>query len=145
MSKAKVTLPKDGLQTTIQSGEHIYHADEPIDAGGTNTGPSPTEMAMGALGSCIAMTMRLYAQRKGWELEGVEIELDFERLKGKDYEAYDGDARYVHEITKNVTLHGDALSSEQRARIIEIGGMCPVHRLIASPAFFVEKVIEQEG
>lgn len=98
---------------------------------------------MGALGSCIAMTMRLYADRKGWALEGVEIELDFERFKARNYPAYDGDERYVHEITKKITLHG-SLTEQQRERIIEIGGICPVHRLIATPSFFVQEVLEQE-
>jgi len=143
MAKAKVILPKDGLQATIQSGNHTYYADEPIEDGGTDTGPTPTQMVMGALGACVAMTMRLYAQRKGWVLDGVEIELDFERFKGKDYPAYNGDERYIHEITKKIKLIGD-LTQEQHDRIIEIGGMCPVHRLIASPAFFVEEVIQQE-
>ncbi len=143
MSKATVILPQEGYQTTIISGNHTYHSDEPIEDGGTDTGPTPTQMVMGALGSCIAITMRLYADRKGWALEGVELDLDFERFKGKDYEAYDGTERYIHEITKKVTLRGN-LTQEQRERIIEIGGMCPVHRLIASPAFFVEEVIEAE-
>lgn len=143
MSKAKIILPKEGVQTTIVSGNHTYYADEPIEDGGTDTGPSPTQMVMGALGSCIAITMRLYADRKGWSLEGVELDLDFERFRSKDYPAYEGDERYVHEITKKVTLHG-ALTPEQKERIIEIGGMCPVHRLIASPSFFVEEILEQE-
>lgn len=144
MSKATVTLPKDGLQTTIVSGSHTYYADEPIADGGTDRGPSPTQMVMGALGSCIAMTMRLYADRKGWAFESVELELDFERFKGKDYPAYEGNERYVHEITKKVTLHGASLTPEQKERIIEIGGMCPVHRLLGSPNFFVQEIIEQE-
>ena len=143
MSKAKVILPKDGLQTTIHSGNHTYHADEPIEDGGTDTAPTPTQMMMGALGSCIAITMRLYAQRKGWALEGVEVDLDFERFKGKDYPAYNGDERYVHEIVKKITLYGD-LTEEQHARILEIGSICPVHRLITTPSFFVQEVIEQE-
>ena len=54
MSRAKVVLPEEGLQTTIQSSNYTYHSDEPIEAGGTGTAPSPTEMVMGALGSCIA-------------------------------------------------------------------------------------------
>ena len=143
MARAKVILPEEGLKTTIQSGDYIYHADEPIADGGTGTAPSPTQMVMGALGSCIAMTMRLYADRKGWALKGVEIELDFERFRSKNYEAYDGDERYVHEITKTITLHG-SLTDEQKARIIEIGGMCTVHRLIATPSFFVQEILEQE-
>lgn len=143
MSKAKVILPKEGLQVTVVSGNHTYFTDEPVQDGGTDTGPTPTQMVMGALGSCIAITMRLYADRKGWALEGVELDLDFERFRSKDYPAYEGNERYIHEITKKITLHGP-LTDEQKERIIQIGGMCPVHRLIASPAFFVEEVLEQE-
>lgn len=143
MARAIVSLPKEGLKTTIRSSDYVYYADEPVEDGGTGTAPSPTEMLMGALGSCIAMTMRLYADRKGWALEGVDIELDFERFKGKDYAGYDGDERYVHEITKKISLTGP-LTDEQRARIIEIGGICPVHRLIATPSFFIQEVLDQE-
>lgn len=143
MAKAKVVLPKTGVQTTIQASNHTFYADEPVEDGGTDTGPSPTEMLMGALGSCIAITMRLYADRKGWDLQGVEIDLDFERFRGSEYDAYDGDERYVHEIRKAIVLHGD-LTDKQRERILEIGGKCPVHRLIATPSFFVEELLEQE-
>ena len=143
MSSAKVTLGKTGLQATIQTAHHVTYADEPEDDGGTNTGPSPTEMAMGALGACIAITMRLYSERKGWPLEGVEIDLNFERFAGKDYAAHEGDDRYVHEIRKAITLHGP-LSDKQRDRIKEIGAKCPVHRLIATPSYFVDQAIAEE-
>lgn len=143
MAKAKVILPKEGLKTDIYSNEHLYHSDEPLEDGGTNSAPTPTQMLMGALGSCIAITMRLYAQRKGWPLDGVEIELDFEKFRAADYPAYNGDAAFVHEISKSIKLIGD-LSEEQKARILEIGGKCPVHRLLASPNFFVEQVLAEE-
>jgi putative redox protein len=141
MSKAYVTVQKEGLQTTVHTRHHVYHADEPEEAGGTDTMVNPVEMAMGALGSCIAMTMKLYADRKGWPLEQVEIEVEVERFRGKDYADNEGDERYVHEIRKRVKLHGD-LSDEQRARIMEIGGMCPVHRIIATPTFWVETLLD---
>lgn len=143
MAKAKVILPKEGLKTNIYSNNHLYHADEPLEDGGTDSAPTPTQMLMGALGSCIAITMRLYAQRKEWPLDGVEIELDFEKFRGADYPSYDGDAAFVHEIRKSIKLIGD-LSEEQRERILEIGSKCPVHRLLASPNFFVEEILEAE-
>lgn len=143
MSKTKVTLGKEGLQATIHAGNHIFYADEPVEDGGTDTGSTPTQMAMGALGACIAITMRLYANRKGWALDGVEIDLDFERFRGSEYSAYEGDERYIHEIRKAITLHGN-LTPEQKERILEIGGKCPVHRLIATPTFFVEELVEHE-
>ena len=140
MAKTRVTL-KDGYQTTIKNRHHTYYADEPTDSGGTDTAVTPAEMAMGALGSCIAITMRLYAERKGWDLQGVELELDFERISAKDYDAYEGDERFVHEIRKSIVLHGD-LTDEQRERILDIGGRCPVHRLIALPTFWEEEMLD---
>ena len=82
-------------------------------------------------------------KRKGWPLEGVEIDLNFERFAGKDYAAHEGDDRYVHEIRKAITLHGP-LSDKQRDRIKEIGAKCPVHRLIATPSYFVDQAIAEE-
>lgn len=142
MSKARIEL-KEGYQTTITARHHTIHADEPVADGGMDTGMTPSEMVMGALGSCIAITMQMYAQRKGWPLEGVDIELDYERFKGVDHEAHEGDDRYVHEIRKGIRLHGD-LTDEQRERILEIGGKCPVHRLIATPTYFVEQALAEE-
>jgi uncharacterized OsmC-like protein len=144
MSKAYVRLGNEGYRTEIKSRGHTYYADEPEDDGGLDSGPTPVEMAMGSLGACIAITMRLYAERKGWPLEGVEIDLDFERFKGADYAAYEGDERYIHEIRKAIKLHGD-LTPEQRERILDIGGKCPVHRLIATPSFFVEQELAKES
>jgi putative redox protein len=143
MVKARVILPKEGLKTDIYSGNHLYHADEPLSDGGTDTAPTPTQMLMGALGSCIAMTMRLYAQRKNWPLDGVEIELDYEKFRSADYPIYSGDAPFIHEIHKNIKLIGD-LTEEQKARILEIGGKCPVHRLLSNPVFYVDQVLEAE-
>lgn len=143
MEKAYITLKKDGLQTTIQSRHHIYHADEAVESGGTDTMVGPVEMTMGALGSCVAMTMKLYADRKGWPLDGVEVEVEVERFRGSDYPAYDGDEAYIHEIRQRIKLHGD-LSAEQHERILEIGGKCPVHRLLATPTFWVETVLSAD-
>lgn len=144
MAKTHVSLMGDGYRTTIKTRQHEYHADEPEDAGGADTAVTPTEMTMGALGSCIAMTLKMYAQRKGWDLQGVEIDLDFERFKGKDYADYDGDERYIHEIRKNIVLHGD-LDTDQKGRLMEIAGRCPVHRLIDTPTFWVDQIIDAEA
>lgn len=143
MAKAKVILPREGYYTAIHAGNHVFYADEPIDDGGTDKGPTPTQMAIGALGACIAITMRLYAERKGWPLEGVEIDLDSERFRARDYADHEGDDGYVHEIRKAIKLLGP-LSAEQKERLLEIGGKCPVHRLIATPTYFIEQLLEEE-
>ena len=140
MPKTHVSL-HDGYRTTITSGSHITHADEPLDAGGTDLAPSPTEMLMGALGSCIAMTMKMYAERKGWPLTGVEIDLDFERFAAKDYPAYTGTELFVHEIDERIVLHGD-LSAEQKLRLLEIAKKCPVARVIELPTYWQQILVD---
>lgn len=139
MPHTHVTLDQ-GYQTIIRSGHHVYHADEPLDSGGTDTMVSPTEMLMGALGSCIAMTCKMYAERKGWQLDKIEVELDFERYSGKDYASYSGDAQFVHEIREKFTFHGD-LDAEQKERLLEIATKCPVSRVLEFPTFFRRELV----
>jgi putative redox protein len=142
MAKTYIKLGPEGYKTRIQSRNHVYYADEPEDAGGTNSGPMPTELLMGALGACIAITCRLYAERKEWPLEGVELALDYERFSAKDYEGYEGEERFVHEIQKSIVFKGD-LDDEQRARLLEIAGRCPVHRLLSTPSFFKDELVDE--
>ena len=128
-----------GLRTTITTRDHVWHADEPLDvAGGTNTAATPMEQVMGALGSCIAITVHLYANRKNWPLEKVEVHVEVERFAGSEYPAYKGDAQYVHEVRELVTLYGEQLTPEQHSTLMEIAKKCPVRRLLATPTFFVE-------
>jgi len=143
MGKTTVHLG-EGYKTTIQSRHHVYHADEPVDKGGTDAHATPSEMLLGALGSCIAITMKLYAERKGWQIDSVDIELDFERFSGKDYADYDGEAAFVHEFRKHIIINGD-LDEKQRERLLDIAGKCPVHRALAMPAFFVEAELEADN
>lgn len=145
MAATKVSLLKDdGYRATIATRDHVYYADEPTEDGGTNTAVTPTEMLMGSLGACIAITLRLYAERKKWDFQGVEVNLDYERFAGKAYDGYDGDSRYVHEIREAITIHGD-LDEKQRERMMEIATKCPVRRLIETPTFWVEELLEAEG
>jgi putative redox protein len=135
---AAVTVQTDnGLRTKITARNHVWHADEPVEKGGSDSGPSAMDMLKGALGSCITITLHLYARRKNWPLEKVEVTVDIERFNAPDYPAYQGDAHYVHEIREKIVLHG-SLSDEQRERLMEIATKCPVRRVLSSPAFFVE-------
>lgn len=144
MAKTSVSLlTEDGFKARIQSRDHVYYADEPIDKGGTDTMATPSEMAMGALGACIAITVRMYADRKKWKIDRVDVDLEMERFKGTEYPAYEGDAGFVHEIRKSIRFTGD-LTDEQRERLLEIAGKCPVHRLLALPTFFVEQALAEE-
>ncbi len=128
----------EGLRTVAQAGHHIWNADEPESDGGTDTAPSPTEMLLGALGSCMVMTVHMYANRKGWPLDKVEVNLELERYSAADYPAYQGEAKFVSEIREHVTVYGDELTDEQHTRLHDIASKCPVRRVLANPTFFVE-------
>lgn len=125
----------DGYQTEIKTRTHSFYADEPEDAGGTDTAPTPMELMAGALAGCMAITTRLYAERKGWPLEGVDVAVDIERFKGSDYADYSGDAAFIHEYRVKIAFRGE-LDDSQRERLLDIANKCPVHRAIETPAFF---------
>lgn len=133
---------EQGYRTAIQIRNHTVIADELIQDGGTDTGPTPMEILLGTVGACIAVTTRAYAQRKGWPLEGVSVELDMERIRREDFPAYTGDAAFVHEIREHVHFDGP-LSDEQRARLLSIAGKCPVHLTLENPVFFSSQLVEE--
>jgi len=107
-----------GLRVRVQAGGIGFVADEPVEAGGLGTGPNPYDLLAAALGACIAMTLRLYAGRKAWPLEGTHVEVR--------HEASDGDL-----FSAEVRLDGP-LDAAQRARLLEIAARCPVHRTLAA-------------
>jgi len=128
---------QEGTRADISVRQHKWAADEPLAAGGRDSAPTPGELMLGALGACMAITCRLYAQRKGWDLQRVEVRLDYERFRGRDYPAHDGDALFVHEVREALVFHG-ALDDKQRARLREIAGKCPIHRLLEFPTYFLD-------
>lgn len=135
MDTTRVTLDYN-LRAAATAREHTWYADVPEADGGDNTAPTPEEMLLGALGACISITVMMYANRKGWPLDNIAVHLEMERFKGSEYAGYEGDSQYVHEIRESVRLYG-ALDHEQRARLLEIAGKCPVRRVLSTPTFFV--------
>jgi putative redox protein len=101
----------------IQVGAHRLRADEPVALGGDDGGLAPHELLLAALGSCTAMTLKVYAERKGWPLRDVHVTLN----------GVSGPAGFS--ISRQLTLAGD-LDGEQRQRLLEIAGKCPVHRTL---------------
>ena len=95
------------------------------------------ELLIGAIGGCVAVTTRAYAQRKGWPLEGISVEVEMERFKREEYPAYTGDAPYVNEVRERIVFEG-ALTDGQKARLLAIAAKCPVHLTLENPVFFVE-------
>ena len=119
----------DGLRQEITVRGQVVIADEPVEAGGTDQGPNPYELLLGALGSCTAMTILMYARRKQWPVEHVRVELDHSRVHAKDCEDCETKDVRLDYFRKRITVRG-SLTEEQRARLAEISQRCPVHRTL---------------
>ncbi|NBC00441.1 MAG: alpha/beta fold hydrolase [Bacteroidetes bacterium] len=122
---------RNGYQTDLQTRGYTLRADEPASMGGTETGPTPYDYLLGALGSCTAMTLRMYAERKEWPLDGVAVRLSHEKIHARDCASCETQKGKVDRIARVLTLTGD-LTDEQRARLIQIADRCPVHRTLHS-------------
>ncbi|MDP9480829.1 MAG: OsmC family protein [Actinomycetota bacterium] len=119
----------EGLCTEVSVAGHTVVADEPESLGGTDAGPSPYDYLLAALGGCTAMTLRMYADRKGWPLESVTVRLSQERIHAKDCEVCETEEGRVERIEREIELAGP-LEDEQRRRLLEIADKCPVHRTL---------------
>jgi uncharacterized OsmC-like protein len=133
---------EQGYRTAIHIRQHTVIADELIQDGGTDNGPTPMEILLGTVGACVAVTTQAYAQRKGWPLEGVSVELEMERIMRQDYLAYTGEAAFIHEIREHIEFEGP-LTEEQRVRLMTIAGKCPVHLTLENPVFFTQQPAEE--
>jgi putative redox protein len=120
-----------GFAQEITAGPHQLTADEPISAGGTNTGPSPYNLLLAALGACTSMTVSMYARRRGWPLEGVTVRLRHSRIHAQDCQSCETKEGMLDHVDREIQLAG-ALSAEQRTKLLEIAEKCPVHRTLAS-------------
>jgi putative redox protein len=132
MSVVEVSeVPGGGLAQAVRVGLHHLRADEPVSAGGTDSGPAPYDYLLVALGSCTSMTVRLYANRKGWPLEHVTVRLHHSRIHAQDCRDCETREGRLDQIESEVELAGP-LDAEQRARLLEIAQRCPVHRTLTS-------------
>ena len=113
----------------VRTDHHAWVADEPLRMGGSNLGPDPYEHLLAALGTCTSMTLRMYANRKKWPLDNVDMQLNHSREHAKDCEGCEDKAGQIDVISRTITLEGD-LDEAQRARLIEIADRCPVHRTL---------------
>jgi putative redox protein len=119
------------LQQEITAGAHRFLADEPLAAGGGDSGPNPYDLLLAALGACTAMTLRLYAERKALPLDRVTVRLRHGRIHAADCETCETREGMIDRIERAIALEG-ALDAAQRARLLEIADKCPVHRTLTS-------------
>jgi putative redox protein len=120
---AVTELDRAHYKTKVYSGGHFIYADEPEDIGGTDEGLSPAALLLASLGSCTAITIRMYADRKGFNLEHIKIELAIckEEEMGKETT-----------IKRKITFTG-VLTEEERVRLMVIADKCPIHKILSNP------------
>lgn len=119
MAKVTATTGNIKYKTIIQGESHTFLADEPVDLGGQNSGPTPAEMLAAALASCTTITVQMYASRKEWPLEEVIVDVEV------DYTSEPGTTLFKKEIE----FRG-ALTEEQRTRLYVIAGKCPINKAL---------------
>lgn len=120
----------------IQTGNHHLICDEPVELGGTDTGPNPYDFLLAGLGSCTSMTVSMYARAKNWPLQSVKVQL--RHFKVESQAGVKSSA--VDQIERNITLIGE-LSAEQQQRLLEIANKCPVHKTLTSKIEITSKLI----
>jgi len=120
---------KAKFQQKVISGKHSLIADEPIDVGGLDSGLSPYDLLLAALGACTSMTLRLYAEQKKLALKRVEVRLRHDRIYANDCAECETKEGLIDHIERVIKLEGD-LDAAQRARLLEIADKCPVHRTL---------------
>jgi putative redox protein len=120
-----------GFAQEVTVGPHRVVVDEPLAVGGTDRGPTPYDLLLGALGACTSMTVAMYARRKQWPLESVTVKLRHARIHSTDCAECETKVGMLDRIEREVELQG-ALSEEQRARLLDIASRCPVHRTLMS-------------
>ncbi len=124
-------LVNNNFTTSIQTTEHSLIADEPTSVGGDDFGPSPYELLNSGLAACTVMTLKLYAQRKKWDLQEVYVYLSHGKKHSDDINIETNKSGYLDHISKKLRLVGD-LTEEQKNRLKEIASKCPVHKTIIS-------------
>jgi len=134
-----------GFAQKISTRSHRFVADEPTTHGGTDTGPTPYDLLLAALGSCASMTVALYARRKDWPLSGVTVRLSHSRIHAADCAECETKAGWLDRVDWTFQFEGD-LSAAQRTRLLEIAQMCPVHRTLRSEVHIPPpEVVEDES
>jgi putative redox protein len=132
-----VQLGSDGFTTEISAGEHVFLADEPENVGGNNMGPTPYQLLNASLGSCTAMTLKMYAERKSWPLEKVTVSLSNNKVHVEDSSNPEGKKSKVEVFKRRIAIEGN-LDETQRQRLLEIANKCPVHRTLTESDMRVE-------
>lgn len=126
-----VQIGATGFTTEIKAGNHSFRADEPVAVGGDDYGPSPYDLLLASLGSCTAMTLRMYADRKKWDIKNITIHMNHKKTYQEDCQNCQETTSKVDLIERHITIEG-VINEEQKDRLLAIADKCPVHRTLHS-------------
>ncbi len=141
---ANVSLT-EGLKVSVDASGHVLIADEPEDKGGTNEGPTPMHYFLAGLGACTAMTLRMYANVKKWDLGKVEIEISQQWVSREEWPEFpeNEERDRVPRITREIRVSG-AFDDKQMERLQYIANRCPVHRVVTENPYVVDELMRAE-
>jgi len=139
--KKIVHVYQDGTKyrTVLTAGDHEVVSDEPESIGGADTGPDPYDLLLMSLGSCTAITLRMYADRKGWPVEEIYLELRHFRDHAEDCVDCDDPSLKIDKIEKELVIKGD-LSQDQIDKLLEISKKCPVYRTLTGQVEIISAI-----
>lgn len=119
-----------GYTVRISNGRHSWVGDEPTDVGGADEGPNPYELLLGALATCTCVTVSMYCQRKGWNLDAISVEYTHDRVHAEDCDDCESkEGGYLDRVRSQIFIDGD-FTAEQRERLMQIAQRCPVHKTL---------------
>ncbi|WP_373497002.1 alpha/beta fold hydrolase [Aquiflexum sp.] len=127
--QVKVRLFGEGYTSEIKTPFHHLLADEPKEVGGDNLGPTPYDLLMASLGTCTVMTLKMYAERKGWDLKQITVYLDHDKIHQEDSADFKKKGSKISRFTRSLEIKGD-LDKEMKEKLLEIADKCPVHRTL---------------
>jgi putative redox protein len=127
------------FQQEIISGGHHMLADEPVDVGGSDSGPSPYDFLSAALGACTSMTLRMYASRKGLKIGRISVDVSHGKVHAQDCAECEGREGRIDRFKRRITIEG-GVPQEIEARIVEIADKCPVHRTLEASSVIVTQL-----
>ena len=133
MSNFAVAVTKDSYTTQVSTPNHIGLTDEPIELGGRNKGPSPYDLLMGALASCTSITLRMYIDRKGWDVQRIRVRVNYSRDYQEDCESSSSGKKKIDVFERIIHVEGE-IDKKMEARILEIANKCPVHLTLENSA-----------
>ena len=130
-----------GYRVELRAGDHLWYADEPTDLGGTDTGPTPYELLLSAVGACTAITVSMYCQRKGWDLHSVSARYEIDKVHADDCaDCEDDSSGYIERVRSEIFIEG-TFDEAQRARLSDIARKCPVHKTIDHGVTFTTETV----